>query len=76
VSPVELIELLLKVTIGMSCQFDPRVHTRFKELNPRRMVYVEIEPRPSALRKRVMHFPFEILIWEPRYFRIVSPKIK
>jgi hypothetical protein len=23
-----------------------------------------------------MHFPFEILIWEPRYFRIVSPKIK
>jgi hypothetical protein len=36
---------------------------------PRR-VLVEL-PRPSALRKRLMHFPFEIIIWDTQvYFRI------
>jgi hypothetical protein len=28
-----------------------------------RRVLVEL-PRPSALRKRLMHFPFEIIIWD------------
>jgi hypothetical protein len=39
----------------------------FKELNPRRRVYVEI-PKSSALRKRLMHFPFEIIIWDTKVF--------
>jgi hypothetical protein len=30
-------------------------------------VLVEI-PRPSALRKRLMHFPFEIIIWDTKVF--------
>jgi hypothetical protein len=25
-------------------------------------------PRPSALRKRLMHFPFEIIIWDTKVF--------
>jgi hypothetical protein len=33
---------------------------------PRR-VLVEL-PRPSALRKRPMHFPFEIIIWDTKVF--------
>jgi hypothetical protein len=28
-------------------------------------VLVEL-PRPSALRKRLMHFPFEIIIWDTK----------
>jgi hypothetical protein len=67
----------------------------FKELNPRRRVYVEIPkpsrvlvsqhskmppskklcfvitgelPRPFALRTRLMHFPFEIIIWDTKVF--------
>jgi hypothetical protein len=30
-------------------------------------VLVEL-PRPSALRKRLMHFPFEIIIWDTKVF--------
>jgi hypothetical protein len=30
-------------------------------------VLVEL-PRPSALRKRLMHFPFEIIIWDAKEF--------
>jgi hypothetical protein len=30
-------------------------------------VLVEL-PRPSALRKRPMHFPFEIIIWDTKVF--------
>jgi hypothetical protein len=30
-------------------------------------VLVEL-PRPSALMKRVMHFPFEIIIWDAKVF--------
>jgi hypothetical protein len=30
-------------------------------------VVVEL-PRPSALRKRLMHFPFEIIIWDTKVF--------
>jgi hypothetical protein len=30
-------------------------------------VSVEL-PRPSALRKRLMHFPFEIIIWDTKVF--------
>jgi hypothetical protein len=62
---------------------------RFKELNPRRRVYVNFNskmpqskklcfvitreglgelPRPSALRTRLMHFPFEIIIWDTKVF--------
>jgi hypothetical protein len=25
-------------------------------------------PRPSALRKMLMHFPFEIIIWDTKVF--------
>jgi hypothetical protein len=25
-------------------------------------------PRPSALRMRLMHFPFEIIIWDTKVF--------
>jgi hypothetical protein len=32
-----------------------------------RRVLVEL-PRPSALRKRPMHFPFEIIIWGTKVF--------
>jgi hypothetical protein len=32
-------------------------------------VLVEL-PRPSALRKRLIHFPFETIIGIQRYFRI------
>jgi hypothetical protein len=32
-----------------------------------RRVLVEL-PRPSALRKRLMHFPFEIIIWDTKVF--------
>jgi hypothetical protein len=30
-------------------------------------VLVEL-PRPSALRKRLVHFPFEIIIWDTKVF--------
>jgi hypothetical protein len=30
-------------------------------------VLVEL-PRPSGLRKRLMHFPFEIIIWDTKVF--------
>jgi hypothetical protein len=30
-------------------------------------VWVEL-PRSSAFRKRIMHFPFEILIWDTKVF--------
>jgi hypothetical protein len=30
-------------------------------------VLVEL-PRPTALRKRLMHFPFEIIIWDTKVF--------
>jgi hypothetical protein len=30
-------------------------------------VLVEL-PRPSALRKRLMHLPFEIIIWDTKVF--------
>jgi hypothetical protein len=30
-------------------------------------VLIEL-PRPSALRKRQMHFPFEIIIWDSKVF--------
>jgi hypothetical protein len=30
-------------------------------------VLVEL-PRPSALRTRLMHFPFEIIIWDTKVF--------
>jgi hypothetical protein len=30
-------------------------------------VLVEL-PRPSALRKRLKHFPFEIIIWDTKVF--------
>jgi hypothetical protein len=30
-------------------------------------VLVEL-PRPSVLRKRLMHFPFEIIIWDTKVF--------
>jgi hypothetical protein len=30
-------------------------------------VLVEL-PRPSALGKRLMHFPFEIIIWDTKVF--------
>jgi hypothetical protein len=30
-------------------------------------ILVEL-PRPSALRKRLMHFPFEIIIWDTKVF--------
>jgi hypothetical protein len=30
-------------------------------------VLVEL-PRPSALRKSLMHFPFEIIIWDTKVF--------
>jgi hypothetical protein len=30
-------------------------------------VWVEL-PRPSALRTRLMHFPFEIIIWDTKVF--------
>jgi hypothetical protein len=30
-------------------------------------VLIEL-PRPSALRKRLMHFPFEIIIWDTKVF--------
>jgi hypothetical protein len=30
-------------------------------------VLVEL-PRPSALRKRLRHFPFEIIIWDTKVF--------
>jgi hypothetical protein len=47
---------------------------RVKELNPRYhvislpgRVLVEL-PRPSALRKSQMHFPFEIIIWDTKVF--------
>jgi hypothetical protein len=30
-------------------------------------VLVEL-PRPSALRKRLKHFPFEIIIWDAKVF--------
>jgi hypothetical protein len=30
-------------------------------------VLVEL-PRPSVLKKRLMHFPFEIIIWDTKVF--------
>jgi hypothetical protein len=33
-------------------------------VDPRGMV----ELRPSALRKKLMHFPFEIIIWDTKVF--------
>jgi hypothetical protein len=44
------------------------------EINPAKKLHlrralVEL-PRPSALRKRLMHFPFEIIIWDTKYFRM------
>jgi hypothetical protein len=29
-------------------------------------------PRPSALRKRLMHFPFEIIIWDTKVLEYLS----
>jgi hypothetical protein len=31
-------------------------------------VLVEFIPRPSAFRKMLMHFPFEIIIWDTKVF--------
>jgi hypothetical protein len=33
----------------------------------KRRVMVEL-PKPSALRKRLMHFPDEIIIWDTKVF--------
>jgi hypothetical protein len=37
-----------------------------------RRVLVEL-PRPSALRKRLMYFPFEIIIWDTKVFYNIGP---
>jgi hypothetical protein len=43
------------------------------EINPSKKLHFEEGfgnelPRPSALRKRLMHFPFEIIIWDTKVF--------
>jgi hypothetical protein len=38
------------------------------EINPRKKLRFEEGCGLSALRKRLMHFPFEIIIWDTKVF--------
>jgi hypothetical protein len=63
---------LLSVTStqdAMICKYcTEEMHMRYQEKSyVLRRVLVEL-PRPSTLRKRLIHFPFEIIIWDAKVF--------